>query len=150
MAWKGSGAQFSLAPPRKHQANGAYSVQLVGNCGGGASSRRRQRTGAGAVRNVLDNARRPAVGQVLIALTETGDHAVLTVDDDGPGIPPQHREEVFGRFVRLEDVCTPGSGRSGLGLAIARDIVDRHGGTIAASESVTGGGLLIVTLPRAE
>jgi signal transduction histidine kinase len=105
---------------------------------------------ARVVRNVLDNARRHAAGRVVISLTEAGEHAVLTVDDNGPGIPPQHRQEVFGRFVRLEDARTPGSGSSGLGLAIARDIVDRHGGTIAASESATGGGRVIVTLPRAD
>ena len=102
------------------------------------------------VRNVLDNARRHAARRVVISLTEAGEHALLTVDDDGPGIPPQYREEVFGRFVRLDDARTPGSGRSGLGLPIARDIVDQHRGTIAASESATGGGRLIVTLPRAD
>ena len=101
------------------------------------------------VRNVLDNARRHAVGRVAISVTEAGEHAVLTVDDDGPGIPPEHRELVFGRFVRLEDARTPGSGSSGLGLAIARDIVDRHRGSIAASESATGGGRVVVMLPRA-
>ena len=102
------------------------------------------------VRNLLDNARRHAAGRVVISLTEAGKHAVLTVDDDGPGIPPAHRDEVFGRFVRLEDARTAGSGRSGLGLAIARDIVERHRGTIAASESATGGGRVVVTLPRAD
>ena len=105
---------------------------------------------ARVVRNVLDNARRHTAGHVLISLTEAGDHAVLTVDDDGPGIPPQHREEVFRRFVRLDDARTPGSGSSGLGLAIARDIVDRHRGSITASESASGGGRVIVKLPRAD
>jgi len=71
----------------------------------------------------------------------------LTVDDDGPGIPPDQREEVFGRFVRLDPARTPGSGHPGLGLAIVHDIVVSHGGSIAIADSPWGGGRVVITLP---
>ncbi|HEY5424507.1 MAG TPA: HAMP domain-containing sensor histidine kinase [Ilumatobacteraceae bacterium] len=99
------------------------------------------------VRNVLDNARRHAASRVGIALAESAHGVTLTVDDDGPGIPPDQREEVFGRFVRLDPVRTPGPGHPGLGLAIAHDIVVSHGGSIAIADSPWGGGRVVITLP---
>jgi signal transduction histidine kinase len=99
------------------------------------------------VRNVLDNARRHAVTRVGISLAESAHGVTLTIDDDGPGIPPDQRDEVFGRFVRLDPARTPGSGHPGLGLAIAHDIVVSHGGSIAIAESPWGGGRIVITLP---
>jgi len=100
-----------------------------------------------AVRNVLDNARRHATSRVGISLSETSDRVTLTVDDDGPGIPVDQRDEVFGRFVRLDQARTPGPGHTGLGLAIAHDIVVRHGGSITIGDSPWGGGRVVITLP---
>jgi signal transduction histidine kinase len=75
------------------------------------------------------------------------DLAVLTVDDDGPGVPESRREEIFGRFVRLEDARDRDRGGVGLGLAIVAEIVDAHGGRISVSDSPSGGARFEVELP---
>jgi two-component system osmolarity sensor histidine kinase EnvZ len=72
---------------------------------------------------------------------------VLHVDDDGPGIAPEMREEVFKPFVRLDEARNQDEGGSGLGLAIARDIARSHGGDITLSESPLGGLRATVRLP---
>ena len=100
------------------------------------------------VRNLLDNAVRHASTAVRIELGERGHQAVLAVTDDGPGIPPDRRDEIFERFTRLDSARSGGAGRAGLGLAIAHDLVTRHDGRIA----VDGGGAgarFVVTLPLA-
>jgi two-component system osmolarity sensor histidine kinase EnvZ len=72
----------------------------------------------------------------------------ITVDDDGPGIPPDRREDVFKPFLRLDKARTLGSsGGTGLGLTIARDIARAHGGDIALSESPLGGLRATVRVP---
>ena len=63
----------------------------------------------------------------------------IHVDDDGPGIPPEKREEVFRPFLRLDEARNQDYGGTGLGLAIARDIARAHGGDIALSTSPLGG-----------
>jgi two-component system osmolarity sensor histidine kinase EnvZ len=102
--------------------------------------------------NLLDNARKHA-RRIAVAVTEiprdagaaglgaAGGWAQVTVDDDGPGIAPGHREEAFRPFATLS------SGGTGLGLAIARDIVRAHGGDIVLEESPLGGLRARVRLP---
>jgi two-component system OmpR family sensor kinase/two-component system sensor histidine kinase QseC len=72
------------------------------------------------------------------------DAALLTVDDDGPGIPPEERERVFDRFYRRHPGETTGSG---LGLAIVRAIAERHGATIVLGEAPIGGLRVRVRFP---
>jgi signal transduction histidine kinase len=86
---------------------------------------------ARAVGNVVDNAARYAESVITLRLSEADGEAVLTIVDDGPGIPPSDAERVFERFTRLDDSRTATTGGAGLGLAIARDIVTRHGGSIS-------------------
>lgn len=69
------------------------------------------------------------------------------IDDDGPGIPEDKREEVFGPFLRLDSARGPDTGGTGLGLTIARDVVLSHGGTIEIDDSPMGGARLLVRLP---
>ncbi|MEW9366004.1 ATP-binding protein, partial [Klebsiella pneumoniae] len=71
----------------------------------------------------------------------------ITIDDDGPGIPADMREEVFKPFLRLDDARNQDEGGSGLGLAIARDIARSHGGDILLSESPMGGLRAAVRVP---
>ena len=98
------------------------------------------------VRNLLDNAERHATSALTLTLATVDGRVRLTVRDDGPGIAVDQRERVFERFTRLDDARSPNGGHTGLGLAIARDIVDRHGGKIAI-EGTTDNTCFVVTLP---
>jgi signal transduction histidine kinase len=100
------------------------------------------------VRNLLDNAVRHATTEVRISLRERDGYVVLTVVDDGPGIPPEQRDVVFERFTRLDAARTTHGGGVGLGLAIARDIAERHGGTITVGDAHPGA-VFTVSLPAA-
>ena len=84
-----------------------------------------------------------------IAITGHRDHRWLTVtvDDDGPGIPPPLREDVFKPFLRLDDARNQDEGGTGLGLAIARDIARSHGGDITLGDSPLGGLRATVRIP---
>jgi two-component system, OmpR family, osmolarity sensor histidine kinase EnvZ len=71
----------------------------------------------------------------------------ITVDDDGPGIPPERREDVFRPFVRLDESRNMDTGGTGLGLTIARDIARSHGGDVSLGTSPLGGLRVVVRLP---
>src|ERR1700712_298760 len=103
--------------------------------------------GARILRNLLDNAVRHAKSRIEIAVGATGDEAVLTVADDGPGIPATDRVRVFGRFVRLDTDRARAGGGTGLGLAIVAEVVAAHGGAIKIGERSCGGTVVTVTLP---
>jgi len=96
--------------------------------------------------NLVSNAARFAR---VISITGHRDHRwlTITVDDDGPGIPPYMREEVFKPFLRLDDSRNQDEGGTGLGLAIARDIARSHGGEITLSDSPLGGLRASVRVP---
>ncbi len=99
-------------------------------------------------RNLIDNATAHARSRVEIALRQEDGAAVLTVDDDGPGIPGDQRLAVFQRFTRLDHARTrQRTGGAGLGLAIVTDIVAAHGGTVLATDSPLGGARFTVRLP---
>ena len=71
----------------------------------------------------------------------------MSIDDDGPGIPAERREDVFKPFVRLDEARNVDEGGSGLGLAIARDIARAHGGDVLLSDSPLGGLRATVRVP---
>jgi hypothetical protein len=79
-----------------------------------------------------------------------GSSAVLTVDDDGPGIPSDERQRVFARFVRLDESRDRASGGAGLGLPIVREVILGHHGAVAVTDSPDGGCRVIVQLPVGE
>lgn len=102
------------------------------------------------VTNLLDNAVRHARGRVAVTLTETDDRTViLTVDDDGPGVPPADRRRVFERFVRLDEARSRDGGGSGLGLAIVAAVTEGHAGTVTIGDSPWGGARFRVSFPEA-
>jgi signal transduction histidine kinase len=102
---------------------------------------------ARVVRNLLSNAVRHAQSEVYVSLREDTGRAVLKVEDDGNGVPPEERERIFERFVRLDESRAQDDGGSGLGLAIVDKIVGGLGGTVGVRESRTGGAGFVVTLP---
>lgn len=96
--------------------------------------------------NLIANACRYA-GHVAVRAGLRGGAAVILIDDDGPGIPPDKREQVFKAFYRLESSRNPRTGGTGLGLTIARDIARGHGGEITLEDSPLGGLRVRVELP---
>ena len=98
------------------------------------------------IANLIDNALRytPEGGLVTVAVAHLADGVVVTVRDNGPGIPEAQRQNVFLRFFRLETGDTLGSG---LGLSIVREIVLAHGGEVDLADAEGGGLLVTVRLP---
>jgi signal transduction histidine kinase len=102
---------------------------------------------AHALSNLVDNAARYATSIVQITLSCHENTVRITVDDDGPGIPLADRERVFERFTRLDDSRARPQGGSGLGLAVVRAILSRHGGQIRIEDGPLGGARFVVELP---
>jgi len=99
-----------------------------------------------SIANLVNNAVRHAK-TVEITGTRDARWLIVTVDDDGPGIPEDKREEVFRHFLRLDDARNQDAGGSGLGLSIARDIARAHGGEIILADSPLGGLRATVRVP---
>ncbi|WP_318841105.1 sensor histidine kinase [Microbacterium sp. M28] len=100
------------------------------------------------VTNLLANARThtPAGTTITMTVSQDGDHGILRVHDDGPGIDPAVRDELFARFVRGDSSRARQTGGTGLGLAIVKAIVDGHHGDIAV-DSEPGSTTFTVRLP---
>ena len=105
---------------------------------------------ARVVRNLLDNADRYAGNVVEVTLASSNGTVDLVVEDDGPGIPEADRERVFDRFTRLDEGRTRDAGGAGIGLAMVRAIVERHGGGVRAEQGHAGGARFVVSLPNGE
>lgn len=99
-----------------------------------------------AITNLVSNAARYGTHIVIRAATERG-FLRVEVDDNGPGIPPEERENVFRPFYRIDHARNQKTGGSGLGLAIARDIANSHGGDIILGESSMGGLRAVIRVP---
>ncbi|MDG4859998.1 ATP-binding protein [Streptomyces sp. T-3] len=85
--------------------------------------------------NLIDNAQRHARSRITVTVRAEGEWAVLEVGDDGDGVPQEERERIFERFVRLDDARSRDDGGAGLGLAIGRDVAERHGGRLTVEEN---------------
>ncbi|WP_246580565.1 sensor histidine kinase [Deinococcus aestuarii] len=97
--------------------------------------------------NLVENALRHARSEVAVCVEVDGTAARLHVDDDGPGIPEESREQVFTRFTRLDESRARDTGGSGLGLAIVRALTLAHGGQASTGASPLGGARFTVVLP---
>ena len=98
--------------------------------------------------NLVDNGVRHARTGVRLAATPEGEHLLVTVVDDGQGVPAKDRRRVFDRFTRLDDARARDAGGTGLGLAIVRELVRRHGGSVLLADAEPGV-RAEVRLPRA-
>ena len=99
--------------------------------------------------NLIDNAVDAASpgGRVDVAVHREGRGTVVTVADDGPGIPQEDRDRVFHSGVSSK--AAPAGGTRGIGLALVRRVVTRRGGTVAVDDAPAGGALFVVRLPDA-
>ncbi|OAI38820.1 hypothetical protein AYO38_08905 [bacterium SCGC AG-212-C10] len=104
---------------------------------------------AQVLRNLLDNAIRhtPCGGEVRVSVSRVGADAVIDVIDSGAGIPEEHLPYIFERFYRADASRTRATGGAGLGLAIVRQIVEGHGGSVTATNAPGSGARFHVTLP---
>jgi two-component system sensor histidine kinase RstB len=100
-----------------------------------------------AVKNLLRNAIKYARTRIVVRADISGDKILLHVDDDGIGIPEEERERVFSAFTRLDRSRDRTTGGYGLGLAIARLVLEQHGGSATAGQSPLGGARFTLTWP---
>jgi signal transduction histidine kinase len=103
------------------------------------------------LQNLLRNAlaHTPEGGSVRVSAEQTGNQVEVAVSDTGSGIPPEHLPQIFERFYRVDPSRTRATGGSGIGLAIARQLVEAHGGRIWAESEVGKGSTFRFTLPLA-
>jgi len=99
--------------------------------------------------NLIDNAVSfsPEGGRITITLKAKTESAEVTITDEGPGIPDEHRDRIFSRFFSYRPEDTNGSNHTGLGLALTRSIVESHGGTITSKPRSRGGTKMVMVLP---
>ena len=100
-----------------------------------------------AIRNLLENARRYGAGEISVELAADPDNAEVRVNDRGPGVPPALRERIFEPFYRLPG-ASEREGGVGLGLALVKSIVERHGGSVRCEDRNGGGASFVIALPR--
>lgn len=105
-----------------------------------------------AIANVVDNALKygPVDSPIAVSVARNGNQAVLTIADEGPGIPAEHRHRIFDRFYRVDEGRSREMGGTGLGLAIAKWAVEANGGTIALAGNAHRGATFQIVLPIAE
>ncbi|MBI2698461.1 MAG: two-component sensor histidine kinase [Mycobacterium sp.] len=102
---------------------------------------------AQVIRNLVDNAARHAASSVFLDCYQDAALAVITIADDGPGIPTEQRARIFERFVRLDPTRSRASGGPGLGLSIVAEVVRSHHGAVTVADTAQGGARFTLTLP---
>jgi two-component system, OmpR family, sensor kinase ParS len=120
---RASGRSIAIEPPRNLPASLSCDSKYLSR----------------ALVNILRNAVRYARSKVTLTVERAGARTVISVDDDGPGVPPVERERLFQPFTRLEGSRGRGSGGVGLGLAIVKSVAEWHGGEAHISDSPLGG-----------
>jgi two-component system OmpR family sensor kinase len=102
-----------------------------------------------AIRNLLENARRYGAGEIELRLEADNGMARVRVNDRGPGVPAASRERIFEPFYRLPG-ASEREGGVGLGLALVKSIVERHGGSVRCEDRPGGGASFVLELPQAD
>jgi signal transduction histidine kinase len=99
--------------------------------------------------NLLDNAVKygPAGQTIVVGSEVSGDRARLWVEDEGPGIPHEHRQRVWEPYVRLSRQAEATTGGSGIGLSVVRELVSLHGGRTRVEGAPGGGARIVIELP---
>ncbi|MFJ6075688.1 ATP-binding protein [Streptomyces sp. NPDC093065] len=138
-------ARVDLASLAREEAEGRRGVSVRGDVAVNVAGSRGQL--GRVLANLLDNAQRHARSAVEVSVRREGEAAVVAVADDGEGVPAADRERIFERFVRLDAARSRDDGGAGLGLAIARDVAVRHGGTLTVHDAPAGGALFELRLP---
>ncbi|MFH9329600.1 sensor histidine kinase [Streptomyces althioticus] len=141
-----AGTRVELAALAREAAEGRQGVTVEAERAETAGSRGQL---ARVLANLLDNAERHARERITVTVRREGGEAVVGVADDGEGVAEADRERIFERFVRLDAARSRDDGGAGLGLAIARDVAVRHGGTLTAGAAPAGGALFELRLPLA-
>ncbi|WCD99549.1 HAMP domain-containing sensor histidine kinase [Streptomyces sp. HUAS 31] len=140
-------ARFDLGALAREQAEGRAEVTVEARSAQVAGSRGQV---GRVLTNLLDNAARHARSAVTLTVRREGEWVVAAVADDGDGVAEADRERIFERFVRLDEARSRDDGGAGLGLAIARDVAVRHGGTLTVGRAPAGGALFELRLPQAQ
>ncbi|WP_406254518.1 ATP-binding protein [Streptomyces chartreusis] len=140
-------ARFDLGALAREQAEGRADVTVEARSAQVAGSRGQV---GRVLTNLLDNAARHARSAVTLTVRREGEWVVAAVADDGDGVAEADRERIFERFVRLDEARSRDDGGAGLGLAIARDVAVRHGGTLTVGRAPAGGALFELRLPQAQ
>ncbi|WP_405619248.1 sensor histidine kinase [Streptomyces sp. NBC_00076] len=138
-------ARFDLAALAREEADGRAGVTVEAPEGVTVAGSRGQM--GRLLTNLLDNAGRHARSAVRVNVRRAGEWALVEVADDGDGVPAGDRERIFERFVRLDAARSRDDGGAGLGLAIARDVAVRHGGTLTVGDAPAGGAQFELRLP---
>jgi signal transduction histidine kinase len=101
------------------------------------------------VSNLLENAVKysPNGEEVVLALLQQGNHAVVTVTDKGPGVPEEEKERIFDKFYRTGNENTRTTKGTGLGLYLCRQIARYHKGQIAVKDNQPAGSIFTIKLP---
>jgi signal transduction histidine kinase len=102
-----------------------------------------------AVTNIVDNAIKhsPRGSSIQVDVRTDGSQALLTVTDEGPGVPVEYRDRVFDRFFRIDEGRSREYGGTGLGLAIAKSAVEANGGRLSVDAGPSGGSAFRIALP---
>lgn len=127
---------------------GERGLQLVVEVGG-EIVRVDPRRVAQVLLNLVVNALTYARSTIRVSTFATDGFVEVRVEDDGPGVPAEHRERIFDRFYRADAARSRTTGGAGLGLAIARQLVELHGGTIRLDDKSGAGAAFVFTIPRA-
>ena len=101
-----------------------------------------------ALNILVDNAvcYTPAGGHITVEASLQSRNVIIAVQDDGPGVPPEHQSRIFDRFYRADKNRTDRT-HSGLGLSIAREVIDDHGGELTYKTAEPHGSVFSITLP---